>query len=114
MIDQPEIDYHILKRLMLKKGRTIDIARDTNINDKTTWQALRRLTQLGYVKKDEFDVYEITEEGKRKVSELSKNESYQRKVVLAALARRSEELDKKDFENLMNMMKKLEEKEKSK
>ncbi len=44
-----------------EKFRTI--ALKTGLSDKTVWTALNRLIALGYVRKDEWGLYEITPKG---------------------------------------------------
>jgi DNA-binding IclR family transcriptional regulator len=96
-LDPGSIDAEILVFLSRReRARAVDVARGTGLNPKSVWQALQRLVRLGYVNKDEFDIYSITEVGLQEVQDLKADRLRRVKFFTARLARHVDELSEEE------------------
>ena len=101
------IELEILDYLSREKGRAIDIAKSTGLNEKTVWQALQRLSERGLVKKDKFNVYSITPNGLSQLKKAKQDSSIMRRVLIKRLERKIDELDDEDLTTIREIVNKL-------
>lgn len=80
----------ILKCLYREHGRVVDIAKESDLNQKTIWQALQRLGGRNFVAKDKFNIYEITSAGKDELDKSQLDEKLRKSELLARLALKAE------------------------
>jgi len=104
------VDYAILEYLTQeKKGRLVDIARGTGINDKTVWQALQRLLVRKWVEKDKFNIYTITKEGIRVRENIDMDRSaIKTEILLQRIRRKKDILQPEEIQVLENIAKAIE------
>lgn len=102
------IDTMVLEYLRKKRGRIADIARANNLNPKSVWNAIQRLSAQGLIKKDEFDVYEITDIGEQSLKQVQSDSESRKRVLLTQLSRKIQDVSEKD---LKEILKKIDENE---
>ncbi|PUA31700.1 MAG: hypothetical protein B7O98_08740 [Zestosphaera tikiterensis] len=93
------------------RGRAADIAKATGLNEKTVWHTLQKLLREGLVRKDEFNVYSLTEAGLRVLKEIESSTAIRRRVLLMRLARLVDKMDENHEEKLKGLIEDLEKKE---
>jgi len=97
--------YYFTKK---ERGRAADIAKAIGLNEKTVWHALQNLLREGLVEKDEFNIYSITEAGRRVLQEIEENEKIKRRILLTRLIRLVDRMNKSHEKVLEELIKNLE------
>ncbi|WP_149564653.1 winged helix-turn-helix transcriptional regulator [Sulfuracidifex tepidarius] len=100
-LDPKSTELEVLEYLDGKgRDRAANISKATGLNNKTVWQALQRLTESGMVTKDEFDVYSITDSGKKAVEQVKSDKKMRMRYLAAKIARHVEEIDEDEIDTL--------------
>ncbi len=97
----------ILRYLSEKRGRAADIAKALEFNVRSTWQALQQLVARDLVSKDEFDIYSITDEGKKALEDALSQTSMRVKILLMHLQRLSNKATDEEEKELLKILEKL-------
>ncbi|QKR00222.1 winged helix-turn-helix transcriptional regulator [Metallosphaera tengchongensis] len=107
-LDPKSTDVEILEYLERRgRDRASNISKATNLNPKTVWQSLQRLTEASLVTKDEFDIYYVTDEGKKIVDKVRSDRKMKMKYLAAKIARHVEELDESEIDTLEKLEKEI-------
>ncbi len=104
--DLTPIEIEVVDYLEKKRGRPTDIAKNLDLNQKSVWQALQRITAKGFISRDEFGVYSISERGKQWLIEERKTPQT-RRIILAARLAHNDKITGQNLEKLEEIYKQI-------